>query len=537
MKKAIFPLALALTLGIGILLGSLLTANSAIQYAKYGLSTKKSNKEAGNKLTELLEMLDEAYVDSLNMDSIAENVVPTIMQQLDPHSTYISTEELQTVNDELSASFVGIGIQFNMLSDTIYVVSVVKDGPCEKAGVLPDDQILKADTINLAGQKLTTDKVIKTLKGKRGSHVDLTVKRPYVDSLLHFSIVRDEIPVNSIDAAYMIDKEIGYISVNKFGENTYVEFLTALASLKKESVKKVIIDLRGNTGGFLEAAVNMLNELVADNTLLVYMEGAKRSRHDWVSNGSGSSKNLKIIVLIDEFSASASEIFAGAIQDNDRGLIVGRRSFGKGLVQSQFPFRDGSAVRMTIARYYTPSGRCIQKPYTLGHSEDYEADIYNRYLRGEFFHADSIHQNDSMIYKTVGGRTVYGGGGIMPDIFVPRDTSAYTPFLHQVVNKSLPYKFSIQYTAKHRKELSTLKTWQAVETHLKKNGVMSEFLKYCNDNGVPTNNSEYSRSRVLFEQHVIGSIIRNILKDQEYFPYINRNDETVQKAVELFRKK
>ncbi len=533
MKKAIFPLALAISLAIGILLGCLLTRNAATQYL---LTSKRTNKEAGNKLTELLEILDESYVDSLNMDSIAESIVPTLMQQLDPHSSYISAEQLQAVNDELSASFVGIGIQFNMLNDTIYVVSVVKDGPCEKAGVLPDDKILKADTVNLAGQKLSTDKVIKTLKGTRGSRVELTIQRPYVDSLLHFTIQRDEIPVKSVDVAYMITPEIGYISVNKFGENTYVEFLTALASLKKQNAKKLIIDLRGNTGGFLEAAVNMLNELVADNTLLVYMEGAKHDRRDWISNGSGSSKNLKLIVLIDEFSASASEIFAGAIQDNDRGLIIGRRSFGKGLVQQQFPFRDGSAVRMTIARYYTPSGRCIQKPYTLGHNEDYEADIYNRYLHGEFFHADSIRQNDSTVYKTAGGRTVYGGGGIMPDIFVPRDTSDFTNFFRESANKSLPYKFGIQYTAKHRKELTAIKDWKAMEAYLLKKGVMNEFLTYCNENGLPTNNKEYLKSKKLFEQQVIGYIIRNILNDEGYFPYFNKNDETVNKAVELFRK-
>lgn len=534
MKKAFVPLIIALAMAIGILLGSLITRN-AFRYAM--VVPSKANRAVGNKVSELFEMMNQSYVDSINLDSIAENVVPIIMSQLDPHSSYIPAEELQTVNDELSASFVGIGIQFNYFNDTVNVVKVVKDGPCEAAGLLPDDQILKADTVKLTGKEVTTQKIMHTLKGERGTKVKLTVKRPYVDSLLHFTIKRAEIPTYSVDAAYMIDSEIGYISVSKFAENTYSEFLNALAKLKKEHVRKIIIDLRGNTGGFLEAAVNMLNELIKNNSMLVYMEGYRQPRREWLANGAGSATDLKLIVLIDEFSASASEIFAGAVQDNDRGLIVGRRSFGKGLVQTQMPFRDGSAVRMTVARYYTPSGRCIQKPYTRGNAEDYEADIYNRYIHGEFFHADSIHQNDTTTYYTVSGRQVYGGGGIMPDVFVPRDTSDFTPFFRSAIDKSLPYKFAITYTMAHRKEFTNLKTWKEMERYLQSHGIMNEFQTYCVHNGLKIDKVQYAKSRLLLEHAVIGYIIRNILDENAFFSYTNTYDETVLKAVELFRKK
>ncbi|MDO4190437.1 MAG: S41 family peptidase [Bacteroidales bacterium] len=531
MKKAIFPIALALTLAIGILLGHLMTNNAQT----YTVLNQQTHKDAGNKVTELLEILSEAYVDSLEMDSIAESIVPLIMQQLDPHSVYISSQDIQAVSDELSASFVGIGIQYNMMTDTVYIVNIIKGGPSEKAGLLPDDKILMVDTFNLAGQKRSNNFVQSHIKGEKGTVAHLTVQRPNVDSLLHINVTRDDIISKSIDASYMIDDVIGYVNISKFSESTYKEFLHSLASLKRAGMKKLIIDLRGNGGGYMEPAVNMLNELVRNNTLLVYMEGNKTKRREWIANGSGSSINTKLIVLIDEFSASASEIFAGAIQDNDRGLIVGRRSFGKGLVQTEFPFRDGSAVRMTIARYYTPSGRCIQKPYTMGKSEDYAADILNRYMHGEFFHADSIHQNDSTIYHTVGGRTVYGGGGIMPDIFVPRDTSKFTPYSHLILNNSLHYKFSRQHLAQHRNEYQTLKNGAEMEKYLLSHHIMDEFFDYCDKNDLPLYKKDYEIYKDLIVSMVIGQIIRNYFDDNEYYIYVNKTDETVLKAIELFK--
>ena len=441
------PVIIAISVVAGILIGTF--------YAKhYGGNKLGIINGSSNKLNALLHVIDEQYVDTVDMSKLVENAMPQILAELDPHSTYIPAQKLEEVNSELEGSFSGVGIQFTIQEDTIHVNSVVSGGPAEKVGLMAGDRIVMVDDSLFVGKGLTNEKAMRTLKGPKGSQVKLGVKRITEKELLDFVVTRGDIPQNTIDAAYMINEDFGYVQISKFGRTTHVELLNAIAQLSHQNCKGMIIDLRENTGGYMEAAIRMVNEFLPEGKLIVYTQGRKYPRMEEYANGTGSCQNIPLVVLIDQGSASASEIFAGAIQDNDRGTIVGLRSFGKGLVQQPIDFSDGSAIRLTIARYYTPSGRCIQRPYESGKDSKYEMDWLDRYEHGEFFSADSVKLDKNLRYSTSLGRPVYGGGGIMPDVFVPRDTTGITSYLMEVSNKGLLIQFSFQYTDRNRAKLN-----------------------------------------------------------------------------------
>jgi len=489
-----------------------------------------------NKLNGLLRIIDDQYVDTVNMAELIEDAMPQILGELDPHSSYIPAKDLQAVNDDLRGSFSGIGVQFTIQQDTIHISDVIAGGPSEKVGIMPGDRIVEIDDSAFVGKIVTNNESMKRLKGPKGSEVKLGVFRQGEKELLHFTIIRGDIPNKSIKAAYMINDKYGYINIEKFGEATYPEMLIALAQLHQNNCEGIIIDLRGNTGGYMGAAIQMVNEFLPKGKLIVYTEGRKAPREDYPSNGTGSSQQLPIIVLLDEGSASASEIFAGAIQDNDRGTIIGRRSFGKGLVQQPIEFNDGSAIRLTIARYYTPSGRCIQKPYQKGKDEAYELDIINRYEHGEFFSQDSIKQDESHIYYTSLGRPVYGGGGIMPDIFVPQDTTGITSYFSMAVSRRLTIQFAFQYTDKNRQKLQKYDNADDLLKYLKKQNILEKFAQFAESKGLKRRNILMYKSKELFNRNLYGNIIYNMLNMEEYLKFLNQSDKTVLKALEVLEK-
>ena len=489
-----------------------------------------------NKLNGLLRIIDDQYVDTVNMAELIEDAMPQILGELDPHSSYIPAKDLQAVNDDLRGSFSGIGVQFTIQQDTIHISDVIAGGPSEKVGIMPGDRIVEIDDSAFVGKIVTNNESMKRLKGPKGSEVKLGVFRQGEKELLHFTIIRGDIPNKSIKAAYMINDKYGYINIEKFGEATYPEMLIALAQLHQNNCEGIIIDLRGNTGGYMGAAIQMVNEFLPKGKLIVYTEGRKAPREDYPSNGTGSSQQLPIIVLLDEGSASASEIFAGAIQDNDRGTIIGRRSFGKGLVQQPIEFNDGSAIRLTIARYYTPSGRCIQKPYQKGKDEAYELDIINRYEHGEFFSQDSIKQDESHIYYTSLGRPVYGGGGIMPDIFVPQDTTGITSYFSMAVNRRLTIQFAFQYTDKNRQKLQKYDNADDLLKYLKTQNILEKFAQFAESKGLKRRNILMYKSKELFNRNLYGNIIYNMLNMEEYLKFLNQSDKTVLKALEVLEK-
>lgn len=488
---------------------------------------------SSNKLNALLRIIDDQYVDTVNMSELVEDAMPQILGELDPHSSYIPAKDLEAVNADLRGSFSGIGIQFTIQQDTIHVNSVIQGGPSEKVGLMPGDRIVEVDDSAFVGKIVTNYEAMKRLKGPKGSEVKLGVCRPGEKDVLHFSIVRGDIPVKSIDAAYMLNEKFGYIKINKFGETTYPELLISLAKLNQANSEGVVIDLRGNTGGYMGAAIQMVNEFLPKNRLIVYTQGRKAPRENYTSNGTGSSQKMPIVVLTDESSASASEIFAGAIQDNDRGTIIGRRSFGKGLVQQPIDFSDGSAIRLTIARYYTPSGRCIQKPYVKGHDENYEMDIITRYEHGEFFSQDSIKQDESQIFYTSLGRPVYGGGGIMPDIFVPQDTTGMSSYYRMAVNRMLTVQFTFRYTDTHRNTLQKFETEESLLQYLKGQNILEQFARYADEKGLKRRNILMYKSQRLFETNLYGNIIYNMLGMESYIQFLNKSDKTVLKALEV----
>lgn len=518
------PIIMAVCIIIGILVGVFYTNH---------YSGNKANiiGTSSNKINALLRIVSDQYVDTIDIDQVVEGAMPKILTELDPHSSYIPAQKLEAVNDELRGSFSGVGIQFTIQDDTIHINSVVPGGPSEKVGLMAGDRIIEIDDSSFVGKIVTNDEAMKRLKGPKGSEVKLGIARQGEKETLHFTIVRGDIPVKSIDAAYMINDKYGYILINKFGETTYPEMLIALAQLHQKQCKGVIVDLRGNTGGYMGAAIQMVNEFLPKGNLIVYTEGRKSPRENYFANGTGTSQQLPIVVLMDETSASASEIFAGAIQDNDRGLIIGRRSFGKGLVQQPIEFRDGSAIRLTIARYYTPSGRCIQKPYANGEDEDYEMDIITRYEHGEFFSQDSIKQDESHIYYTSIGRPVYGGGGIMPDIFVPQDTTGVTSYFMN--SRGLIPRFCFQYTDTNRQYLQEYKTVEELLEYLKGQDLLEKFAQYAASKGVKRRNILMYRSKDLLEKNIYGSIIYNMLNMEEYIKYLNESDPTILKAIEM----
>ena len=493
---------------------------------------------SNSKVDEMLSLIDEQYVDTINIDSITDEVMGDLVSKLDPHSVYIPAKDLEAVNSELEGSFSGIGVQFNIQNDTVMIVSVISGGPSEKVGLMAGDRIVKVNDTIFAGKNVVSnEKVMKKLRGPKGTKVKLSVKRHGTKELLSYAITRGDIPVNSVAVAYIIEPGVGFIGLNNnFGKNTYDEFLHAIAELRAKGAKKYIIDLRENSGGLMDVAIRMINEFLPKGQMIVYSEGKAYPRYEAKADGSGSCINNELVVLIDEFSASASEIFAGAIQDNDRGLIIGRRSFGKGLVQQQIPFSDGSAVRLTVARYYTPSGRSIQKPYVKGDAKAYEEDIINRFNHGEFDSKDSVHVANTLKYRTLKGRTVYGGGGIMPDIFVARDTSKYTPYLTKVINYGYIYQFAFQYTDRNRTKLNGFKTWQDMDRYLTAENLLNEFTTFAAAKGVAPNAREIGISKELISNQIKAYIIRNILGDNGFYPILYKNDEAVKKALESLKK-
>lgn len=525
-KSRFIPIIVAISIVIGILIGAF--------YANHYSSNKLGIiNTSSNKLNTLLRIVDDQYVDTVNMNELVEDAMPQILNELDPHSSYIPAKDLQAVNDDLRGSFSGIGVQFTIQQDTIHINNVIPGGPSEKVGIMAGDRIVEVDDSTFVGKIVNNNEAMKRLKGPKGSEVKLGIYRQGEKELLHFTIVRGDIPVKSIDAAYMLNDKFGYIKVNKFGETTYPEMLIALARLHQEDCQGIVIDLRGNTGGYMGAAIQMVNEFLPKGKLIVYTEGRKSPRENYPSNGTGSSQQMPIIVLVDEGSASSSEIFAGAIQDNDRGTIIGRRSFGKGLVQQPIEFSDGSAIRLTIARYYTPSGRCIQKPYIKGNDENYEMDILTRYEHGEFFSQDSIKQDESHIYYTSLGRPVYGGGGIMPDIFVPQDTTGVSSYFSMAVNRGLTIQFAFQYTDQNRQKLQEYPTADEMLKYLKTQNILEKFARFAESKGLKRRNILMYKSQKLFERNLYGNIIYNMLNMEDYLKFLNQSDPTVLKALEV----
>lgn len=523
------PFLLAICLIAGIAIGTF--------YANHFSGNKLGIiNTSSNKLNALLRIIDDQYVDTVNISDLVEEAMPQILSELDPHSSYIPAKDLEAVTADLKGSFSGIGIQSTIQNDTIHVNNVIQGGPSEKVGLMAGDRIVEVDDSAFVGKIVTNEEAMKRLKGEKGSKVKLGVYRPGEKELLHFTVVRGNIPVKSIDAAYMINEKVGYVKVNKFGETTYPELLIALAKLSQKNCEGLIIDLRGNTGGYMAAAIQMVNEFLPNNRLIVYTQGRKSPRQDYNSNGTGSNQKMPLVVLVDEGSASASEIFAGAIQDNDRGTIVGRRSFGKGLVQQPIEFSDGSAIRLTIARYYTPSGRCIQKPYEKGKESEYELDLLTRYEHGEFFSADSIKQNETEVYRTRLGRPVYGGGGIMPDIFVPQDTTGMTSYFRMAANRGLIIRYTFEYTDQNRSTLQKYDTTEKMEEYLKKQNLLNNFAAWAEKKGLKRRNNLMAKSRKLFEMSLYGNIIYNMLGMEAYVEFLNETDKTVLKAVEILEK-
>ena len=538
MKKYLLPTFTVVAMVVGMLIGMTLSQKANAQRIVFQNGSLRLEQ---TKVDRLLQLMESAYVDEINVDSITDEVMAELVQKLDPHSAYIPKEDLEMVNSELAGSFSGIGVQFTIQQDTVRIVAVIAGGPSEGVGVLAGDKIVSVDDSAFVGKKMNNEKVMKTLRGEKGTKVKLGVVRAGYPDVLSFTITRGDIPVTSVDAKFIIEpsavssqksEKIGFVRVNKFGETTYREFLTALAELRAKGADRYIVDLRENSGGYMDQAIRMANEFLQRGEMIVYSQGRSYPRYEAKADGNGRFKDVPLVVLIDGFSASASEIFAGAMQDNDRATIIGRRSFGKGLVQQQMAFDDGSAVRLTVARYYTPSGRCIQKPYTMGDQKDYEKELYDRFEHGEQFSADSIHFSDTTTYRTKKGRIVHGGGGIMPDVFVGRDTTLNTPYYNKVVNLAITYQFAYAYTDKHRKELSQFKDWQALEKHLNKQNILRDFAAFAKEKDIAPNEAQIQKSKPLLTRLLNAYIVRNILGDEGFFPLFERDDEITKVAVE-----
>ena len=521
------PLIMAACVVTGIIIGSFF----ANRFSGNRLNVINSGS---NRLTNLLRIIDDMYVDKVDIDSLVEDAMPRILAELDPHSVYIKAKDVQAANDDLKGSFSGIGVEFTIRKDTIHVQRVIENGPAERAGVLAGDKIISIDDKSFVGKIVTNEESMKRLKGPKDTKVKIGVVRYGHAKPVYMTITRGEIPTKSITSVYMLDDETGYIRVKNFGETTYTELLIALAQLSQEGFSNLVIDLRDNVGGFLESSVQMANEFLPKNKLIVYTEGRKSPRKDYRSNGQGSYQDIPLVVLINEGSASASEIFAGAIQDNDRGTIIGRRSFGKGLVQQQIEFPDGSMIRLTIARYYTPSGRCIQKPYTTGDDSEYAQDIVTRYQHGEFFSQDSI-KHTGPAYHTRLGRIVYGGGGITPDIFVPEDTLNITSYYKEAAMSGLILQFAFTYTDNNRQKMKKFEEMLELADYLKKQNTVEQFATYANSHGLQRRNLMIKKSHNLLERYINSRIIYNMLDEQSWNQYINQDDNVISATLKVFK--
>lgn len=515
----VLPLLLSLAFVLGMLLAGYLPENRVQE--EMGFS------DYNQKLQSILKYIQDEYVDTVEMDDLVENSIPLILENLDPHSTYIPAALLTEVSEPLEGEFEGIGIEFNIQNDTIVVVNTIPGGPSAKEGVLPGDRIVMIDDTVVAGKSVTSEQVMKKLKGPKGTQVVVSVVRKTSPDPIEIRITRGRIPLHSVDVAYMANKTTGYIKVSKFAKNTHKEFVYAVDQLLAKGMKSIIVDLRGNSGGYLDAATALADEFLDKGKLIVYTEGKSRPRVSTYATRKGRCHDIKVAVLIDEWSASASEIFAGAIQDNDRGIVLGRRSFGKGLVQEPTFFPDGSSLRLTVARYYTPTGRCIQKPYDRG-SEDYYKDVYNSMLGIETLKIDSSRK-----YITAGGKVLYGGGGIQPDIVVPPDTSGLSSFFNEVVNKNLIYRFAWKYTDLNRAKLKTFPGWLSLVMYLEKQNAYGEMLKFISQNGVAVPSVIENKTKNVLKTHLNAYISRNIFDDAGFYPIALSVDATFLKALEV----
>ena len=521
------PILMAISVVVGILIGTF--------YANHFSGNRLSIINSGsNKLNNLLRLIDDQYVDTVNVNDLVEKAMPQILSELDPHSVYISAKDMQIANDDLKGSFSGVGIEFIIRQDTLHVQNVIKNGPAERAGVIAGDMIVKVDDKNFTGKTLTNEEAMHKLKGPKDTKVKLGILRNKEKTIRNFVVTRGDIPTKSVTAAYMLNDNTGYIRIKNFGENTYPELLIALAQLSQKGFENLTIDLRGNTGGYLESAVQIANEFLPKGQLIVYTQGRRSPRQEFRSDGRGSYQQIPLVVLIDEGSASASEILAGAIQDNDRGTIIGRRSFGKGLVQKPMAFNDGSMIRLTIARYYSPSGRCIQKPYVSGDNKDYEEDLMARYQHGEFFSQDSI-KHTGPAYKTRIGREVFGGGGITPDIFVAEDTTDVTSYYKQAAMSGLILQFAFEYTDDNRQKLNEFKTMKDLEKYLLKQNMVEKFASYAEKNGLKRRNLLIQRSHKLLERYLHSRIIYNMMSEEAWLQYLNDDDSAIKETLKLFQ--
>ena len=526
-KNRYMPLIMALCVVFGNFIGTF--------YANHFTGNRLSIINSGsNKLNNLLHIIDAQYVDTVDVNDLVEKAVPQILSELDPHSVYIAAKDVQIANDDLKGSFSGVGIEFTIRQDTLHVQQVIGNGPAEKAGVIAGDKIVMVDDKPFTGKTLTNEVAMHTLKGPKDTKVKLGVMRYGEKKIRNIVVTRGEIPTKSVTAVYMLDEKTGYIRIKNFGENTYPELLIALAKLSQENLENLTIDLRGNTGGYLQSAVQIANEFLPKNKLIVYTEGRKSPRQEFRSDGRGSYQHIPLVVLIDEGSASASEILAGAIHDNDRGTIIGRRSFGKGLVQQPISFNDQSMIRLTIARYYSPSGRCIQKPYVAGDNKDYEEDLLMRYQHGEFFSQDSI-KHEGKEYHTANGRPVYGGGGITPDIFVAEDTTDVTSYYKQASMSGLIIQYAFVYVDENRKKLGEYGTMEELANYLKKLNMVDKFATYAEQNGLKRRNLMIQRSHKLLEQFILSRVIYNMLNEQAWMEYLNSDDPAILETLKLFR--
>ena len=526
------PLTFALVLVTGIVLGYYLLRVSFI--SEHPLLKMASGK--GGKVNELIRFIDQNYVDTVNAEKLQEEAISGMLLTLDPHSLYIPASEFKDANDPLMGNFDGIGVQFRIEHDTVMVINTVPGGPSEKLGLLAGDRIVKVDDKNIAGIKITNDQVMKKLKGPKGTKVKVGIYRRGLKKLVDFTITRDVIPTWSVDISYAVNKNVGYVKLSKFSATTHDELVEALRKLKKEGVSRLILDLRGNSGGYLNEAIAVADEFLPAGKLIVYTKGTHRPRQTATSTDEGEWDKLPMVVLIDEGSASASEIVAGAIQDNDRGEIIGRRSFGKGLVQEQINLSDGSALRLTVARYYTPTGRCIQKPYTKG-AEDYYMEYYHRFEDGELESADSAKMVDSLKFKTPGGKTVYGGGGIMPDIFIPIEKGAAFKYYNQTVSKGILYQFTFDYVDQHRAELKKLSDVNAFDRGFNvSQAIYSQFTAFADKNGIAATPAEKAASMQKISELMKAYMARNLYDDKGFYPIFLRTDKGFEKAVEELKK-
>ena len=490
------------------------------------------------KIGTTLYLIENFYTDTVNLDKVTEQAIIAALKELDPHSAYLSKKEVEKANEPLVGSFEGIGVSYQLIRDTITVIGPTPGGPSEKVGIMAGDQFIKIDGEDAFGKKIDNDFVQKRLRGKKGTKVTVSVKRGNEKELMDFEIIRDKIPVNSINASFMMEKNVGYIKLDRFAQESTKEFKLALEKLQSQGMSSLILDLRSNTGGYLNTAIEMVDQFLKEGKLIVYTEGLNSPRQEWRSTASGMYTEGRLVVLIDEGSASASEILSGAIQDHDRGVVIGRRSFGKGLVQRPFNLPDGSVIRLTTARYHTPTGRCIQRPYEGG-SEDYYKEMTKRLEHGEYFHADSIHFPDSLRYKTYKGRIVYGGGGIMPDIFMPIDTSYNSKLYTNLVRKGVFNKYTVDYAMQHRDQLKTkYPEFKLYNQHFEVDATMIEAIKaIAAQEKVDWNEEQYLRSEKYIKLQIKAMIARNVWEMQQYYEVTLPEDPTIRKALNVINDK